>query len=189
MIGVPVSKSMYATGAALVASVLLAACGSSSKPANSSTAATAPAATSGGSTATVKTASSTAAGGTILVDANGMTLYHLSGESAGKFICTTQACLAVWHPLKTTAGAAPSGSVSLATVRRPDGSLQVSYQGGPLYTFAGDKAAGEAKGQGVKDVGTWTVVKVGGSSGSAPTPAPASTETSGSGGGGGGYAY
>jgi predicted lipoprotein with Yx(FWY)xxD motif len=186
-----VSKSMYATGAVLAASLLLAACGSSSKSSGSSSATSAaPAATtSGGSAATVKSVSNSTVGGTILVDSSGMTLYRLSGESAGKFICTSQACLGVWHPLKAGAGAAPSGAGSLGTVKRPDGSEQVTYEGGPLYTFASDTAPGQTKGQGIKDVGTWGVVKVAGASGSAPTPAPAPSESGGSGGGGGSYAY
>ncbi len=182
------SKSMYATGAVLAASLLLAACGSSSKSSSSSSATSAaPAATTSGSAATVKSVSNSTVGGTILVDSSGMTLYRLSGESAGKFICTSQACVAVWHPLKAGA-AAPSGSGSLGTVKRPDGSEQVTYEGGPLYTFASDTAPGQTKGQGIKDVGTWSVVKVAGGAGSAPTPAPAPSESSGSG-GGGSYAY
>jgi hypothetical protein len=128
-----------------------------------------------------------------------MTLYRLSGEQGGKFICTSSACTQVWHPLSATAGT-PSGSVgSLGTVKRPDGTVQVTYKGMPLYTFAQDQTAGEAKGQGIKDVGTWTVVTIGAKSSSAPaaaapapTPAkpsttPAESAPPASSGGGGGY--
>jgi predicted lipoprotein with Yx(FWY)xxD motif len=137
----------------------------------------------------VKTASNTALKSTVLVNAQGMTIYHLSGESAGKFICTSSACLQVWHPVTATAASTPSGSVALGTVKRPDGTLQVTYKGTPLYTFAPDKKAGEAGGQGVKDVGTWTAVTVSAPNTSAaasskPAPAPES-----SGGGGGSYGY
>src|SRR4051812_24558705 len=38
-------------------------------------------------------------GKTILVNRNGMTLYHLSVERRGHFICTSKACLSEWHPL------------------------------------------------------------------------------------------
>jgi predicted lipoprotein with Yx(FWY)xxD motif len=188
------SKLFYASAAALAATVLLAACGSSSSTSSSSsTAAATPASSAAGSsaTSTVKTASNAKLGGTILTDTSGMTLYRLSGESAGKFICSSQACLAVWHPLKASAGAAPSGASGLSTVKRPDGSEQVAYQGGPLYTFASDKAPGQTAGQGIKDVGTWGVVLVGGaSSAPAPSPAPAAPGEEGSSkGGGGGYAY
>jgi predicted lipoprotein with Yx(FWY)xxD motif len=153
----------------LAASVLLAACGSSS-PSKPTTSAgqSQPAVTqssAGGSSALVKTASNTKLGETVLVDAQGMTLYHLSGEQGGKFICATSACTQVWHPLMAPSGGAPSGSVgSLGTVARPDGSKQVTYKGTPLYTFAQDTAPGQANGQGFRDVGTWTAVTAASSS-------------------------
>ena len=167
----------------LAASVLLSACGSSSNSKSaSSTSETQPAAaqtSTSSSSALVKTASNSKLGGTVLVDSQGMTLYHLSGEQNGKFICTSTACLQVWHPLTAPAGATPSGSVaSLSTVKRSDGTVQVTYKGTPLYTFAQDKEAGEDNGEGIKDVGTWTAVTA---TASAPaTPASsggAATET------------
>jgi predicted lipoprotein with Yx(FWY)xxD motif len=175
----------------LAASVLLAACGSSSSSKRTTSAAQSqPVGTQsggGGSGALVKTASNTKLGTTVLVDARGMTLYHLSGEQGGKFICASAACTQVWHPLTAPAGSAPSGSVgSLGTVKRPDGSKQVTYQGTPLYTFAQDTAPGQANGQGFKDVGTWTAVTVASSAGGAPS-APASSGSEGSGGGRYGY--
>jgi hypothetical protein len=94
-----------------------------------------------------------------------MTLYALSGESSGKFICTTSACVGIWHPLKASGPGTPTGSVSsLSTVKRPDGSIQVAYKGMPLYTFAQDTKPGQTNGQGVKDVGTWSVVSTAGGS-------------------------
>jgi predicted lipoprotein with Yx(FWY)xxD motif len=150
---VPISLILIAA-----ASLALAACGSSGSS-YSSAPATAPAAGASTSAAVVRSAPSTAVGATVLVDARGMTLYHLTGEQNGRFICTSSACLQVWHPL--SAAGAPGGSVaSLSTVRRPDGTMQVTYRGWPLYTFAQDQAAGQAKGQGLKDVGTWTAVTV-----------------------------
>jgi predicted lipoprotein with Yx(FWY)xxD motif len=189
------SKSIYASAAALAAALLLAACGSSSKSSGSaSSSSAAPAAatsTTAAATSTVKTASNSAAGGTILVDASGMTLYRLSGESATKLICTTQACLSVWHPLNAGSGAKPSGAASLGTLKRSGGSEQVTYQGGPLYTFASDHAPGQINGQGLKDVGTWGVVKVAGAASSEASSVPASGSSGESGssssGGGGGY--
>ena len=173
-------------------SLLLAACGSSSTSSNttSSAAGAQPAAQTSGSSsgAVVKTASSSL--GTILVNSQGMTLYHLSGEQDGKFICTGSACLGVWHPLIAPSSATPSGPVgSLGTVKRPEGTLQVTYKGTPLYTFAQDKQAGETNGQGIKDVGTWSVATT--SSGSAPAASTASSseKEESSGGGGGAYGY
>jgi len=115
-----------------------------------------------------------------------MTLYRLSGEHAGKWICTSSECVKIWHPLTASAGQAPKGSVSsLGTVKRPDGMMQITYKGMPLYTFAEDTSPGEAKGQGIKDVGVWAAVTTGAASTPAPVPA-ASSSTSSS---GGGYGY
>lgn len=64
---------------------------------------------------------------------------------------------AIWHPLKIAGGVKPTGPgpVKLGTIKRPDGGIQVTYKGLPLYTFTEDKRPGQIKGQGVKDVGTW----------------------------------
>ena len=171
---------------AIAASALLAACGSSgSKSTASSATQSQPAPTqSSSSSALVKTASNGTLKATVLVNAQGMTLYHLSGEQKGKFICTNSACLQVWHPLTVTAASTPTGSVALATVKRPDGSVQVTYKGEPLYTFAQDSAPGQANGQGIKDVGTWSAVTIS-SAASSPAPATTGTESSKS----GGYGY
>jgi predicted lipoprotein with Yx(FWY)xxD motif len=125
--------------------------------------------------------------GTILVNSQGMTLYHLSGEVNGKFICTSTACLGVWHPLIASSSGTPSGTVgSLRTVKRPEGTIQVTYKGTPLYTFTGDKQAGETKGQGIKDVGVWSAVTTGSSSTAAASTSSSSEPAKSS---GGGYGY
>jgi predicted lipoprotein with Yx(FWY)xxD motif len=177
---------------AIAASLLIAACGSSSSSSTTSSAATQPAAqTSSGSSSAVVVKSASSSLGTILVDSQGMTLYHLSGEQNGKFICTSSACLGVWHPLIAPSSGAPSGEVgSLGTVKRPEGTVQVTYKGTPLYTFTGDQQSGETKGQGIKDVGTWSVITT--SSSSTPPSTGSSSESEKSSGGsssGGGYAY
>lgn len=181
----------------LAIALTVAACGSSSKSSSSSasTAASAPtrSATSSSTTAVVKTASNSTLGATVLTNTAGMTLYALSGEHAGKFICTSSACVGVWHPLAATGSATPAGAVSaLGVVTRPDGTTQVAYKGMPLYTFAQDHAAGEVNGQGIKDVGTWHAVTTTASASSAPAAQaakPAESESNSSGSGGGGYAY
>ncbi len=132
--------------------------------------------------AVVKAASSSL--GTILVNSQGMTLYHLGGEQNGKFICTSSACLGVWHPLIAPSSGAPSGAVgSLGTVKRPEGTTQVTYKGTPLYTFTGDQQAGETKGQGIKDVGTWSAVTTSSSSAAAASTSSPSEPARSSGGG------
>jgi predicted lipoprotein with Yx(FWY)xxD motif len=175
---------------AIAASLLIAACGSSSSSNTTSSAAgTQPAAqtSSGSSSAVVVKSASNPTLGTILVDSQGMTLYHLSGEQNGKFICTSSACLGVWHPLTAPPSGARSGEVgSLGTVKRPEGTMQVTYKGTPLYTFTGDQQPGETKGQGIKDVGTWSAVTT--SSSSTP-PSTTSTPAAPASSSGGGYAY
>ena len=100
-------------------------------------------------------------GRAILTTTGGHTLYSLSVETHGRFICTkSSGCLALWHPLRVAAGVKPTGPVKLGTVDRPDGGVQVTYRGRPLYSFVEDKRPGQIKGEGVKDVGTWHAVSV-----------------------------
>jgi predicted lipoprotein with Yx(FWY)xxD motif len=97
----------------------------------------------------------------VLVNRSGRTLYHLSVERKGHFICTDPTCLSVWHPLLVAKGTKPTGRVPLGTVRRPNGTMQVTYKGEPLYSFAEDTKRGDAKGEGFKDVGVWHAATVG----------------------------
>jgi predicted lipoprotein with Yx(FWY)xxD motif len=98
---------------------------------------------------------SPALGKTVLTTTKGRTLYSLSVETRGNFICKGS-CLSVWHPLVVPAGTKPTGPVKLGTIKRPDnGVTQVTYRGRPLYRFGGDAKSGEANGEGIKDVGTW----------------------------------
>ncbi|MGI8920289.1 MAG: COG4315 family predicted lipoprotein [Solirubrobacteraceae bacterium] len=173
--------------------LLLAACGSGSSSSSSSSSSGASAASSGTSSpASVKTAADAALGGSVLVDSQGMTLYRLTAETNGKFICTGP-CLQVWHPLTAPGGTRPSGTVpSLATVTRPDGTAQVTFKGQPLYTFVKDKKPGDATGQGIKDVGMWTAVRASARASSTPASTPPATTTQApvsppASGGGGGY--
>jgi predicted lipoprotein with Yx(FWY)xxD motif len=96
----------------------------------------------------------------VLTNLKGRTLYTLSAEIKGRFICT-RGCLSVWHPLVVPKGIKPLGPTRLGLVKRPDGRLQVTFKGRPLYTFSGDAKAGQANGEGVKDVGTWHAASLG----------------------------
>ena len=118
---------------------------------------------------------------TVLVNHEGRTLYHLSVERSGRFICTNTTCLSFWHPLVVPKGTKPVGSVPLGTVKRPDGRFQVTYKGEPLYSFVEDTKSGDAKGEGFKDVGVWHAATVG------ATAAPATTATTTT--NSGGYSY
>lgn len=93
-------------------------------------------------------------GNTVLTANNGHTLYTLSVEKHGNFICKGS-CLKTWFPLVVAAGVKPTGPVALGTVKRPDGRRQVTFGGRPLYSFDGDSRKGQANGEGFKDVGTW----------------------------------
>jgi predicted lipoprotein with Yx(FWY)xxD motif len=108
--------------------------------------------------AVVKTMHNASLGKTILVTRNGLTLYSLSAERHGRFICTTSACVALWKPLLVAKGVKPTGVSGLAIVMRPNGSRQVAFRGAPLYRFVQDTKAGQVKGNGFKDVGVWRPV-------------------------------
>jgi predicted lipoprotein with Yx(FWY)xxD motif len=101
-----------------------------------------------------KEAENATLGKTVLTTIGGRTLYSLSVEKHGRFICTGS-CLSIWHPLLVPAGVRPTGPVKLGTIERPEGGTQVTYKGRPLYRFGGDTKAGQANGEGAKDVGTW----------------------------------
>ena len=109
-------------------------------------------------------------GKTILVTTKGRTLYSLSVETKGRFICTAS-CLSVWHPLLVPGGVKPTGPVKLGTIERPEGKTQVTFKGRPLYSFGGDSKAGDVNGEGIVDVGTWHAASV-----SKATPKPEEEE-------------
>ncbi len=129
-------------------------------------------AAAGAATKTVaKKGTLTASGKSVLTTNAGRTLYSLSAEKHGKFICTTS-CVSTWKPLLVPAGTRPKGPVALGTVERPEGKTQVTYKGRPLYTFGGDSRKGEDNGEGIKDVGTWHAATLAGSAGGSEEPAP-----------------
>jgi predicted lipoprotein with Yx(FWY)xxD motif len=134
----------------------------SSAPVASATptiAASAPAASA--SNVIIKTATS-ASLGAYLTDANGMTLYTHTGDSATSSTCVGT-CAGAWPPItvptggQATAGAGLTGT--LATLTRPDGSSQVTYNGLPLYSWKGDAKTGDTTGEGVN---SFLVATVGG---------------------------
>jgi predicted lipoprotein with Yx(FWY)xxD motif len=93
--------------------------------------------------------------GTILADSKGFTLYDFHKDKGGKSACYG-ACASTWPPL-TTSGApqAMSGvqGSKLGTTKRSDGTVQVTYAGHPLYTYAVDSKPGEAKGNDIDSFG------------------------------------
>jgi predicted lipoprotein with Yx(FWY)xxD motif len=141
----------------LAAALLLSACGGgggygsvSAGPTATPTAASSGAAVQLGRTAV----------GTVLVDAGGRTLYAFAADSPGTSRCTGS-CLQYWPPASPTAGAARSTGVTakVAAIRRGDGARQLTVNGWPVYTYAGDSAPGQASGQGLDlSGGRWWVL-------------------------------
>jgi predicted lipoprotein with Yx(FWY)xxD motif len=175
-------KWQLGVAAAVVATIALVAAGCGSSSSGSSA--------GSGASGLVRAVQNSQLGTPVLVNRQGMTLYALSAERHGKFICTSAdvagtstPCVSVWRPLTATQGQSlGSGIHNLATVRRPGTSaMQVTYRGMPLYTFADDHSAGQVSGNGLHDVGTWHAVTV---AAAATAAAPA---TSSGGGYGGGY--
>jgi predicted lipoprotein with Yx(FWY)xxD motif len=99
--------------------------------------------------------------GSILVDADGMTLYLLESDTPGTSTCIAD-CAATWPPLIADSPTVGEGvdETLLGTTTRDDGEVQVTYDGHPLYGFASDEAPGDTEGQGVGDV--WFVVDASG---------------------------
>ena len=109
----------------------------------------------------LKTASTSL--GTIVVDAKGMTVYVFDKDTAnsGKSACNA-GCSATWTAVKAASSTPPVAGVTgmVGTISRDDGTVQVTINGLPVYTFANDAAAGDVKGQGVG--GIWWAVAPGG---------------------------
>jgi predicted lipoprotein with Yx(FWY)xxD motif len=86
--------------------------------------------------------------GQILVDSKGFVLYDFHKDKGTTSSCYG-ACEQGWPPLLTKGAPQPSNGASgsqLGTTKRKDGTMQVTYAGHPLYTFAGDTKPGEANG-------------------------------------------
>ena len=163
------TKSSFAMVAGLaLAAILIGACSSAatSAPTQAVAAAAAtpapaaatPAPAAGTATVMAKTLGSQ----TVLVaGSNGMTVYTFTNDAAGsgKSACSG-GCLTKWPALTVAAGATPTSGTGVAgqlgTITRADnGSLQVTYNGLPLYFYAGDKAAGDTNGS----YPNWNLVK------------------------------
>lgn len=145
---------------ALVAVLALAGCDESDPVVGGdptdepTTTSTDPEATETDADVTLTTASSEL--GTILVDDEGRTLYMFDNDTGGESTCYDD-CASTWPPVTGTAAAGDGVDASLiGTTMRTDGTVQVTYNGLPLYLFAGDSAAGDVNGQGVNDI--WWVV-------------------------------
>jgi predicted lipoprotein with Yx(FWY)xxD motif len=98
--------------------------------------------------------------GPILTDAAGMTLYAFSPDAPGTSACNG-GCASTWPPLAPPADGSditvdPDATGTVDAFARADGSLQVEYNGMPLYYFSGDMNPGDTNGNGI--AGKWSVV-------------------------------
>jgi predicted lipoprotein with Yx(FWY)xxD motif len=136
----------------------------------------------GGNTVTTKTIG----GQQVLTDAQGMTMYWFAIDTSSKSNCTGS-CATYWPPVAgpVTAGSGVTGTLS--TITRSDGTMQATYDGHPLYTYVGDKAPGQNKGNGLNiSGGLWYEMTASGATPAAGTGAGASPSASKK---GGGYGY
>ena len=100
--------------------------------------------------------------GKVLFDGHGFVLYAFGKDSRGRSDCSG-ACANKWPPYvvrgKVHAGTGVKASL-LGTIRRSNGSRQVTYAGRPLYYYVGDKNAGQILCQNVSEFGgLWLVVR------------------------------
>jgi predicted lipoprotein with Yx(FWY)xxD motif len=138
------------------------------------------AAPAGGATKlTLRSVHSASLGRNVVATPSGRTLYHRTKETTKHFLCTGS-CAKIWPPLTVASksvqlvkGAGVHGT--LGKVRRPDGRLQVTLNGQPLYRFSSDRRTGDAKGEGVPGEGTgggvWRALRAS----APPTTAPPTT--------------
>ena len=179
--------------ASALAVVGLAACGGGDD--NSSSSGTSAGAATSAATGNTVSTQSISGSGTVLVDAQGLPLYTNDMDKGSNIACTGE-CVTEWVPLAVQGQPSSSDSAvqsKLGTVKRSDGSTQVTFGGQPLYTFAED-TAGQVTGDGEMDSFggtnfTWTVASTSGSSAGGSAAAPSTTSSSSSSGGssGGGY--
>jgi predicted lipoprotein with Yx(FWY)xxD motif len=152
-----VMRKAFARAALLAAlTVALAACGGNDDGASGTATPAAPATTTAqeASGATVAVASSSL--GKILVDAEGRTLYAFTKDKGDQSACSGE-CATNWPALTGTATAGTGAQASLlSTSTQANGTSQVTYDGRPLYYFAGDTKPGDTNGQAVGNV--WFVL-------------------------------
>ena len=101
-------------------------------------------------------------GVSVLANAKGFTLYWFASDTATKSVCNGS-CAAYWPPVKGPATAGPGIPGKLGTIKRADGSTQATYDGHPLYTYVGDSAPGQARGNNLNlNGGLWHEVTTSG---------------------------
>ncbi|HEV2451624.1 MAG TPA: hypothetical protein VGS62_06840, partial [Streptosporangiaceae bacterium] len=125
------------------------------------------AAATAGSPATTATGgglrTTTVGGAKVLTNARGFTLYWFAPDTATASKCYGS-CAAYWPPVPGSLRAGPGVTGKIGTIRRTDGALQATYNGHPLYTYVGDAAPGQARGNNLNlNGGLWHDIIVSGS--------------------------
>ncbi len=103
---------------------------------------------------TVLVAQNANLGVAILTDPSGMTLYTFANDQPGTSTCNG-GCASTWPPFQPPAGdlTLPDGATgTLDQIMRADGTMQVTYNGMPLYYYAGDMNPGDTNGEGIGGV-------------------------------------
>jgi len=178
-------------GAAGLAALALAisACGSSSSSSAASGSTPAAAGSSSAASASAASSASSSSGGTtlaartiggqqVLTNSAGLTVYWFAPDTSTTSKCTGS-CATYWPPVKGPATAGSGVTGTLGTITRSDGTTQATYDGHPLYTYAGDTAPGQAKGNGLNaSGGLWYEMTVSGATPAAGAGASASASAS-----------
>ncbi len=98
----------------------------------------------------------------VLTNGKGLTLYWFAPDTPARSACTG-ACAQYWPPVTGRPAAGPGLTGRLATITRPDGTVQATYDGHPLYTYIADTAPGQANGNNLNlNGGLWHEVPVSG---------------------------
>jgi predicted lipoprotein with Yx(FWY)xxD motif len=87
----------------------------------------------------------TIGGTTVLTNAKGFTLYSFAPDTPASSKCYGS-CAVYWPPVTGTTAAGQGLPGKVTTITRTDGSHQLTYNGHPLYTYIGDTAPGQARG-------------------------------------------
>jgi predicted lipoprotein with Yx(FWY)xxD motif len=96
----------------------------------------------------------------VLTNAKGFTLYSFAPDTPTTSKCYGS-CAAFWPPVTGTAAAGSGLPGTVGTIKRTDGSEQLTYNGHPLYTYVGDSAPGQATGNNLNlNGGLWFEVPV-----------------------------
>ena len=184
------ARTLMLSVAAVAGAGVMAACGSSGTSSGGasapSSAASSPATGSGVSSGAALKTASVGNLGTIVVDGKGMTVYRFDADSNNPPTShCSGSCATYWPPVAAGTGTPQVQGVSsslLGTVTRGDGTKQLTLAGWPLYTYVGDKAAGDASGQGVNlSGGLWWAVTPTGAKAGSPSGSSPSGSSSGSG--------